>query len=161
MDSWQWNILDEKLTGFGRPDCCNITSTDYELPLYNFNGGKSVIDYNTGYNNDDRDDEYTKPYPRCNGTSNSFFNIARSQLGFLEVGLVKKIKMEIGYHILVILLIMVNLWEWISNLGVRSFVSWVMDKTFNGDINARNKVLEKIHLLLYLIFGTILKEIMQ
>jgi hypothetical protein len=62
-------------------------------------------------------------------------------LVFLKVGLVKKIKMEIGYLILVILLIMVNLWEWIINLGVRSFISWVMDKIFNDDINARNKAL--------------------
>ena len=131
--------LDKKLTGFGRPDWG--TGTGSGLPLYRFIGGKSAAGASSEYDYDDRDDGHAKPYPTGYGTPRSMIEIARSQLGVLEGGLGEKDKSG----------------NWIPHSGnitdygkfmgmdkqpwCASFVSWVMDKTFNGAKNKRNYAL--------------------
>ena len=109
--------------------------------LYKLYGGKAAIDASGEYDYDDRDDGHVKPYPTGYGTPRSMIEIARSQLGVLEGGVGEKDKNG----------------KWIPHSGnitdygkfmgmdgqpwCASFVSWVMDKTFNGAKNKRNHAL--------------------
>ena len=117
------------------------TGTGSGLPLYKYIGGKSAAGTSSEYDYDDRDDGHAKPYPTGYGTPHSMIEIARSQLGVLEGGLGEKDKSG----------------KWIPHSGnitdygkfmgmdkqpwCASFVSWVMDKTFNGAKNKRNYAL--------------------
>ena len=142
----QWTLgdgssMDKKLTGFGRPDWSGVTASGSGLPLYKYIGGKSAAGASSEYDYDDRDDGHAKPYPTGYGTPHSMIEIARSQLGVLEGGLGEKDKSG----------------KWIPHSGnitdygkfmgmdkqpwCASFVSWVMDKTFNGAKNKRNYAL--------------------
>ena len=111
------------------------------LSLYRYIGGKAAIGTSSEYDYNDRDDGHAKPYPTGYGTPRSMIEIARSQLGVLEGGVGEKD--ENG--------------KWIPHSGnitdygkfmgmdrqpwCASFVSWVMDKTFNGAKNKRNHAL--------------------
>lgn len=164
------SLSDGNLTGFGRPnwdavdtrsnktgfatsinnsDSPTVTGSSDDgftasgsgLPLYKYIGGKSAAGASSEYDYDDRDDGHVKPYPTGYGTPHSMIEIARSQLGVLEGGLGEKDKSG----------------KWIPHSGnitdygkfmgmdkqpwCASFVSWVMDKTFNGAKNKRNYAL--------------------
>ena len=122
-------------------DDSKMTATGSGLPLYKYIGGKAGIDASSEYDYDDRDDGHAKPYPTGYGTPRSMIEIARSQLGVLEGGVGEKDKNG----------------KWIPHSGnitdygkfmgmdgqpwCASFVSWVMDKTFNGAKNKRNHAL--------------------
>ena len=111
------------------------------LPLYNFIGGKSAAGKASEYYYNDRNDDRVKSYPKGIKNPNSFIEIARSQIGVLESGEGEKDKSG----------------NWIPHSGnitdygifmdmdkqpwCASFLSWAMDKTFNGDAAARNKAL--------------------
>ena len=142
----QWTLgdgssMDKKLTGFGRPDWSTTIASGSGLQLYNYIGGKAAAGSAGEYDYDDRDDGHHKPYPIGHGTPNSMVQIARSQLGVLEGGSGEKDESgKLIPH-------SGNITDYGKFMGMdkqpwcASFVSWVMDKTFNGSKNKRNYAL--------------------
>ena len=142
----QWTLgdgssMDKKLTGFGRPDWSATIASGSGLQLYNYVGGKAAAGSAGEYDYDDRDDGHHKPYPIGHGTPNSMVQIARSQLGVLEGGSGEKDESgKLIPH-------SGNITDYGKFMGMdgqpwcASFVSWVMDKTFNGSKNKRNYAL--------------------